>query len=99
MRPRLSALERSYAQSCRLAVARTRAPARPSQSLLYGQSLRKLRRPLLALEISQELGPCRHAVAQRTVAGMVIVHFPPPAVPASTPKGPGSASTPEDRHA
>lgn len=62
---------------------------------------RRLRFPLLSLQASQELGPCRHALSQRTVAGFMTVHFPPPASPTQTPwpASPKLTSTPEDPHA
>ena len=39
------------------------------RQLLYGPAGRRIRHPLVALMTSQDLGPCRHALAQRVVAG------------------------------
>lgn len=54
------------------------------RSLLYG--IRKLRYPLVALMVSQDLGPVRHAVAQRVVAGTFQIQYPfrPKPVPKKT---------------
>lgn len=53
-----------------------RAPARLTHvdSVLFGG--RGLYRPSVALQTIQRLGPARHAIAQRTVAGMIEVHAP-----------------------
>lgn len=97
--PRLhapSALERAHAEGCRLGEARDPAELGARRSLSYGP--RGLKFPLLALQAEQQLGPVRHALAQRTVAGVMQVHFPPPAravvrpAPAS---GPGSTPSPD----
>lgn len=94
---RPSALTISHRQSRRLGLARSDVQLRRWRSLLYGTDLRKLRRPLLALEVAQEMGPCRHAVAQRHVAGFMSVHFPPP--PSNTARPGLPTFKPEDRHA
>ena len=72
-----SALEQAHLEGCRLGGARSDVPLQHHRSVLYGD--RRIRYPLVALQTSQELGPARHAVAQRTVAGFLQVHFPPPA--------------------
>ena len=53
-----------------------RAPARLTHidSVLFGR--RGLYRPTVALQTIQRLGPARHAIAQRTVAGIVEIHAP-----------------------
>jgi len=38
---------------------------------------RALKFPLMSLLVRQELGNCRHALAQRAVAGSMVVHFAP----------------------
>lgn len=61
-------------------------------SVLFGR--RGLYRPNVALQTIQRLGPARHAIAQRTVAGTVEIHAPfapKPATPKVDPKG-GSAA-------
>lgn len=50
-------------------------------SVLFGR--RGLYRPSVALHTIQRLGPARHAIAQRTVAGMVEIHAPFAPKPAS----------------
>lgn len=97
--PRLhapSALEHAHAESCRLGEERDPAELGARRSLSYGP--RGLKFPLLALQAEQQLGPVRHALAQRTVAGVMQVHFPPPARavvrPAPAP-GPGSTPSPD----
>jgi hypothetical protein len=42
--------------------------------LLRGR--RSLRYPVMSILVSKDLGPCRHALAQRVVAGTMHVHFP-----------------------
>jgi|GEM_PF-4541023 len=44
------------------------------RQLLYGPPNRRIKYPLVSLMTSQELGPCRHALAQRVVAGTMEVH-------------------------
>lgn len=42
--------------------------------MLYG--VRRLRFPLLALQVSRDLGPARHALEQRVVAGTLEITYP-----------------------
>jgi hypothetical protein len=42
--------------------------------LLRGR--RSLRYPVMSILVQKDLGPCRHALAQRVVAGTMHVHFP-----------------------
>lgn len=69
------------------------------RGVMFGN--RRLRFPLLALQVSQDLGPCRHALSQRTIAGFMTVHFPPPSTPspARWPASPGRLFPNEDPHA
>lgn len=46
------------------------------RSLLFGRHLTRF--PLMALTVSQDMGPARHAVTQRTVAGTVTFITPVP---------------------
>ena len=87
------------AQQGRLHRARSSVSWELRRSQTYGK--RRLRFPLLSLQATQEMGPCRHALSQRTVAGFMTVHFPPPSepVPARWPASPKLTSTPEDPNA
>lgn len=70
----LSALRRAHAEACRLGRQRGPSVRREARVVIYGD--RRLRFPLLALTTSQELGPARHALEQRIVAGFTAT--PPP---------------------
>lgn len=70
----LSALRRAHADACRLGRERGPSVRREARAVLYGD--RRLRYPLLALTTSQEMGPARHALEQRIVAGFTAA--PPP---------------------
>lgn len=45
-----------------------------TDSVLFGR--RGLYRPNVAIHTFQRLGPARHAIAQRTVAGVIEIHAP-----------------------
>ncbi len=77
--PRPALLSRCHADARRL--ARAGAPARVRIDLLFGS--RGIKRPMVALVTKQNLGPCRHALAQMVVAGVMTVH---------PPLGPGQAA-------
>jgi hypothetical protein len=53
--------------------------AAPSTKLSFFKDLlrgfRSVRRPLMALSTEQNMGPVRHALAQRVVAGTMEVHY------------------------
>lgn len=53
--------------------------AAPSQKLSFFKDMlrgfRGVRRPLLALSTEQNMGPVRHALAQRVIAGTLQVHY------------------------
>lgn len=49
-------------------------PVHPN--LLYGRRLRKISQPALVFSSVQKIGPTRHALAQRTVAGLLEIHEP-----------------------
>lgn len=89
-----SPFRRDHAASARLlglAVART---AREHDRLLHGD--RDFGWPMLALRTRFAMGPVRHALTQRVVAGTMTI-FPPflrPA-PKAPPPEPGDDSTPE----
>jgi hypothetical protein len=51
-----------------------RAPL-AATSALYGEK-RGMYRPTMALQTITRLGPVRHALAQRAIAGMIEVHAP-----------------------
>lgn len=59
-----------HAEAARLGVAAALPPLLRQRKLLFGR--RTLRFPLMALLVSRELGPARHAVAQRAVAGAIV---------------------------
>jgi len=54
--------------------SQTRQVAGSPRGLLRGP--RALKFPLMSLLVRQELGNCRHALAQRVVAGSMVIHFP-----------------------
>jgi hypothetical protein len=45
-------------------------------SLLFGTGSRGVKFPLMALRVQQDLGPVRHVLIQRVVAGTMVVHYP-----------------------
>lgn len=57
--------------------------------MLYGRHL--MRYPLMALLVSREMGPVRHAISQRTVAGTVLILAPKPE---RVPAAPGGVKPP-----
>lgn len=68
----LSPLRRAHGEACLLGRERGPGPAHPSvrtpaRGILRGN--RRLRYPLLALTTSQDMGPARHAIEQRVIAG------------------------------
>ncbi len=82
--PRPSLLGRSHADACRLGEAgETLSPRR---GLLFGT--RGIKRPMVALTTKQNMGPCRHALAQMVVAGVMTVH--PPLRPGQAPPTPAN---------
>ncbi len=68
----LSPMERDHAWARRFSASR-RSPGGP-RWLLRGY--RGVKYPMMALLVRRELGSCRHALAQRVVAGTMTVHFP-----------------------
>ncbi len=46
------------------------------RQLLYGPPGRRVKHPLMAIMHEKELGACRHALAQRTVAGTMEIVMP-----------------------
>lgn len=82
--PRPSLLGRSHEDACRLGLASE--PLSPRRNLLFGT--RGIKRPMVALVTKQNMGPCRHALAQMVVAGVMTVH--PPLRPGQAPVQPPS---------
>jgi hypothetical protein len=82
--PRPSLLGRSHADACKLGQAGE--PLSPRRDLLFGT--RGIKRPMVALVTKQNMGPCRHALAQMVVAGVMTVH--PPLRPGQAPPTPAN---------
>lgn len=63
----------------REAWATATALARPVKRLTFFEDVlrgfRGVRRPLIALSTEQNMGPVRHALSQRVVAGTMTVHY------------------------
>jgi len=80
----------AHDQSCRFGRRSLRAVRRARQVMIYGHR-DNVKYPLMSILIQQDLGNCRHALAQRVVAGTVTVHYAPGDGP-SGPKPPPPAS-------
>ena len=74
-----SPFELRHAEIRRQGVARHIPRELEYRQLLYGPPGRRIRHPLVSLMTEQDLGPCRHALAQRVVAGTleVVTDFGP----------------------
>ena len=66
-------LTNSYAESIRMGRLARRNTGAVFFDLLRGR--RSLRYPVMSILVQKDLGPCRHALAQRVVAGTMHVHF------------------------
>lgn len=64
-----SPLAAFHHEARRLASPQHQQPGVRPPDLLYGR--RALKKPLIALTTSRELGPCRHALSQMVVAGVM----------------------------
>lgn len=71
--PTTSPFRSGWQISCRLGQRRT-MDLTHERSRLFG--VHKMRYPLLALQVAQELGPARHALAQRVVTGTMNIRYP-----------------------
>jgi hypothetical protein len=71
--PNTSPFRDGWQISCRLGQRRT-MDLTHERTRLYG--VHKMRYPLLALQVSQDLGPARHALSQRVVSGTMNVRYP-----------------------
>lgn len=89
----LSALRRAHAEASRLGQQRGPSAHGQARAVTYGD--RRLRFPLLALTTSQDMGPARHALEQRVVAGFVAVERPAPRIVPPAPRPP--PPTPEEK--
>lgn len=65
-----------HVEACRFGRSSVRLTAHNKEVQIYG--LRgDVKYPLMSIMIQQELGNCRHALAQRVVAGTMTVHYAP----------------------
>ena len=64
----------SHAKAIRMGRLARRNTVAVFFDLLRGR--RSLRYPVMSILVQKDLGPCRHALAQRVVAGTMHVHFP-----------------------
>ncbi len=97
--PLVRAMHASTGRFPRLTPLRKAPHLEHIDSMLFGR--RGLYRPNVALHTIQRLGPVRHAIAQRTVAGMVEVHAPwapkletPASDSKGAPRRPAGSTTP-----
>ena len=67
-------LTHSYAEATRMGRLARRNTGAVFFDLLRGR--RSLRYPVMSILVQKDLGPCRHALAQRVVAGTMHVHLP-----------------------
>jgi hypothetical protein len=65
---------KSYAKSIRMGRLARRNTGAVYFDLLRGR--RSLRYPVMSILVQKDLGPCRHALAQRVVAGTMHVQLP-----------------------
>jgi hypothetical protein len=93
--PADSPLRASHRRSCQLGKRRSNLPGHV-RSALYGR--RAVRFPLLALTTAQDMGPARHALAQRVVSGAMDIRYPfkPKRVPPAPPGTPAPRGAPPD---
>lgn len=72
----LSPLGARHSEACRFGRTSVRVTQSNKTVLLYG--IRgNVKYPLMSIMVQQELGNCRHALAQRVVAGTMTVHYAP----------------------
>ncbi len=94
MRP-LSPIQVSHREACRFGRRSLRAVRRARQVVIYGRR-GNVKYPLMSILVAQDLGNCRHALAQRVVAGTMTVHYAPGDGPSKAkPSPPGSGAAPQ----
>ena len=74
MRTPFSPLRARHGEACRAGVRAHSPPIARMRRLLYGH--RALKFPVLAVMVASDLGNCRHALAQRVIAGTHEVQLP-----------------------
>lgn len=74
MKKPVTPLVRAHDEACRLGDEGRPRAALARHDLLFG--IHALKFPIIAVTVSNELGNCRHALAQRAVAGTMEVSLP-----------------------